>query len=791
MKPWLARAFALAFTVAAIYLVILRVHAASALLETALGAAVLCVLGVALLWRLPILAAVMNAGVTLAAFAAVFFLAGRPAGVAQSAARAVVTEPPDAQQAIERLKPEDYAVAALAPKLPTPEAAFAWVRDNVRYEAYQGILRGAQGTLRTRAGNAADRAMLLAAILQTNKIPVRMATGQLPAAEAERLYLRIFEPDRGATAMPPAERGPLSARIFDRGRRDYNVILAALGNGIPQVTSPSHDEVVKEIEQHAWVQMQRNGQWIDLDPSFPDSKVGQTYASVQQTYDNAPFALMQRVTIRVVVERLVNGALVKDVALEQTVPAFEIIDRQIYLAHEVYKPFKGAGGQLQFIFGNKDTQVPVLYVADSRIEGKPIDFGSGASAAGTAPPNAVQQAANAFGTPKPSPQAAANAFVAEWLEFENAFPDGSKDLNRRVLIDRAGTAWRHASNHDASALHDLTRASDGTLIAPKTVYNIWLSAGKHDLLAFTAAAERLASEGPSGPAPTFQAAMWPLGIRDLSWFMASDHIIVPALNDSPDLRFYADSPRIFVWSFGPDPNGQPNAMLLESDLRRDVLRGVAKDPSAQTLLAQHKVWFGALEGALERELSAPADPAPGSTSVSTSSLADSGNVVVFGPGTAPSASDPETQARMSAALAGGDTLVVPKRVLGGGEAGWWQIANQTGDMRAVLDDDLDGTKDGWKTPGGYDRKPPDVPKMPRKPVSDPSKSFYSDYDKFNKEFESWDKALAECEAASNEMGEECNNLQISRAGSQGVSRVTLGIIAAGAGVLGILYEILK
>ena len=53
---------------------------------------------------------------------------------------------------------------------------------------------------------------------------------------------------------------------------------------------------------------------------------------------------------------------------------------------------------------------------------------------------------------------------------------------------------------------------------------------------------------------------------------------------------------------------------------------------------------------------------------------------------------------MQVALDAGDTLVVPKAVLSGGPAGWWQINGTTGQMRAVLGEDLGGSA---KFSGGY------------------------------------------------------------------------------------------
>jgi hypothetical protein len=686
MNAWLYRILAVVLVAAAIYLAVLQVHAARLELEAALAAALASIVTVALLWRSPKFAALLNACWIVAAFVAGFALtANRPALVSQTD----TAQPPGGvsaglERAVASAVPADYVLGARERELGTIDAAFAFVRDEIGFESYDGIFRGPDGTFHARAGNALDRAMLLAAILQSNKIPVRLVTGQLPQPQAERLFASMFEPAASPARSP--QPGTLTGRIFDRAHRDYDAVLAALGNRPPDASVPSHDDVVKEIERHAWVQAQRNGQWLDLDPSFPDSTVGRTYASVQQSFDGPPAPLMQQVTIRVIAETVQGGALAQTVSLEKTLPAYELVDKPVYLLHEVYRPFNGQGGDLQFVFGNKDTQEPVLYVDGHRTVGQPIDFGSGASAAGTAPPNAAQAAADAFGTPAPGPvNPNAKAFVAEWLEFEIAYPDGRKELTRRPLMDRAGTAWRNAARHDPSALRDLPRNADG-LIAPQNVHNIWFSAGKHDLLSFAAAALDLSTGTPARDprAPTFLEMMWPFAIRDMSWFILSDHVVVPAVNDAPGVRLYADSPRIFIWSVGPDP-AKPGDLIVTSDLRRDALRGVARDATLANVVGQRKLWFAALEGALEHEMSAPPNDAPDASLVTTSSLTETGDLVALAPGSPVAAGDPETQARLQSALAGGDTLVVPKRVLGGGIAGWWQVAHDTGDVRAVLD----------------------------------------------------------------------------------------------------------
>src|SRR5439155_7420105 len=73
------------------------------------------------------------------------------------------------------------------------EPAFAFVRDQIRFECYDGVLRGSHGTDTARAGNAADRALLLSAILKAKGVETRYARGKLAQADAEKLLERMFE----------------------------------------------------------------------------------------------------------------------------------------------------------------------------------------------------------------------------------------------------------------------------------------------------------------------------------------------------------------------------------------------------------------------------------------------------------------------------------------------------------------------------------------------------------------------------------------------------------------------
>ena len=63
----------------------------------------------------------------------------------------------------------------------------AFVKQKVAFQAYEGLLRGVQGTLVSRAGNALDQSVLLAKLLGDAGFDARIVEGQLSADSAKNL----------------------------------------------------------------------------------------------------------------------------------------------------------------------------------------------------------------------------------------------------------------------------------------------------------------------------------------------------------------------------------------------------------------------------------------------------------------------------------------------------------------------------------------------------------------------------------------------------------------------------
>ena len=145
-----------------------------------------------------------------------------------------------------------FEIDALAVRLGSdPAAIFHFMRDQIRYEPYTGVLRGAVGTLLCRAGNSLDRSLLLAALLEKAGFTTQIASAQLTAEQAQILVNRLFEPVRSVPRSVPtlAELAP----------------DLALAIGVDQ---PKLLRVAGEVQEYRDKQKKELVNYVDIETGF-------------------------------------------------------------------------------------------------------------------------------------------------------------------------------------------------------------------------------------------------------------------------------------------------------------------------------------------------------------------------------------------------------------------------------------------------------------------------------------------------------------------------------------------
>lgn len=200
-----------------------------------------------------------------------------------------------------------YDVGARAAEFHDVQSAFAYVRDGIRTDPYAGAMRGAQGTLMARAGSPADKAALLAALLAAQGASVRYAHATLSDADCQQLLSATANVAPGASSSPAAQvrvNQPLDAALAD-ARRMLATLQPALASANTPITGDPaiEQQLVANVRDHWWLQIQQDGAWVDADPSLPNASLGTHLGgAAADTPDQLPDSIQATVAIRLLAD---------------------------------------------------------------------------------------------------------------------------------------------------------------------------------------------------------------------------------------------------------------------------------------------------------------------------------------------------------------------------------------------------------------------------------------------------------------------------------------------------------
>ncbi|WP_298609873.1 RHS repeat-associated core domain-containing protein [uncultured Thiobacillus sp.] len=166
-----------------------------------------------------------------------------------------------------QLNPE---IRALAEKLGySPVKIFQYVANEIAFEPYYGSLKGAQGTLVSKAGNSTDQASLLIALLRASNIPARYVLGSIQFDNNDPRLLRWL----GAKTSVAAQA------ILAQGK------IAPSSSTSPLYFNHVWVEACVPYGNYRGTGVDKTGhRWIPLDPSFKE-KTYQNGIAVNVDFD--------------------------------------------------------------------------------------------------------------------------------------------------------------------------------------------------------------------------------------------------------------------------------------------------------------------------------------------------------------------------------------------------------------------------------------------------------------------------------------------------------------------------
>jgi hypothetical protein len=564
-----------------------------------------------------------------------------------------------------------------------PERIFAFVRDAVAFESYRGALRGPRGTLLALAGNSVDRALLVASLLEASGQKVRFAHGTLPESLARSLVDSMWTERRTrSAAAEEAATPPEPSRAPDTLEASVRHNYALLREHLQRAEIPAGSEaaadataMVREAQDHVWVQWRRGDEWIDLDPSFADSAIGRAHAPAEETWDSLPESLYHRLELRVAIEEQTGGEVAPREVLRRDARAADLSGSDLLLSHQPENwagPAQNVQAALSAAITDTGRIKPVLLVdGQESVEGQPFNqrppatrgiggIGNLLSGAGSRTPVAIA--------------------IAAHITLAFVDPGGSRAEVTRELFDRLGPARRLATKPLSPEEVQAKAGADDAFDVSAAAYDLFVTTGPIASVHLEGAHAAEGTDGDIAAAPK----------RIGQTFALVSDALLEGLR-ARGVRAYPDSPRVFV----ADVSQLEKTPRLSFDLRHDRARVVTRDPTPG-MTFHARMLRGVVDGVLERVLfeylSAP-QPA-----LSTSLLFELAQLAGIPPKLVTTEEqlaslelEEDARARLHREIAGGSSALVPERPVplsGLPRSAWWRIDPRSGEVVAVTDEGL-------------------------------------------------------------------------------------------------------
>lgn len=555
-----------------------------------------------------------------------------------------------------------------------PEKAFEFVRDEIGFDPYVGILRDAEGTLGGGAGNAYDKSLLLKRLLDDMGFDTRLVFGELDEENARSLLTQVL-----AAQDEPYELWPLASmaglsdeiqnRMLDRARRDYQWLTSALDDADYFDRTPSSPYTLPRA--HVWVQARIGSDWDDLDPSFAGAEIGQSFADVQRYSADAEEDARHSVKIAVVAEQVTDDGLKEQVLLEHKMVAANATNRRIYLT---FAPTNSSmGGALGDALRMAMELKPVLVIDGEYVSGDVIPgIGAPSSAAG-----------DFFYGDRSS------NLSALYVDVTVGVAGTDQSSSRGVMLDRLPSSVRRGDAPKADDLKPM-ESDDDYPVFLKTIQQVVVSNGGRNPrldaealgLAIYYTGEYLFEPGYADDLP-LDSLLWPAAIFRSAQIGVNEQLMRTSLNDGGNARFFIGEPRVYLYGLSFRGLDDEAELGMSIDLLHDPIHVATRDGEGRAT-QQRRIWHGVIQSSFENtviEIPRLGTPDLDDMIQSASTYSTGSSVVLKSqndrrlPADAPNA--------LTQDLARGSIVATSEDATDSGWLAWWSVAAD-GTTRAML-----------------------------------------------------------------------------------------------------------
>ncbi|WP_306262431.1 transglutaminase domain-containing protein [Pararhizobium sp. IMCC21322] len=480
---------------------------------------------------------------------------------------------------------EDIALSLML----DPEAAFAYIRDEIRTEPYQGHLRQPDAVMAARGGNDHDKAQTLAELLRSMGYDTRLVEAPMTADMTEAIQAAACgQVGRGDDHVwrIAALQSETMARVKARAERSFSALHDALPDAVLPDPLPTASN-----QRHVWLQARIGRDWVDLDPTLASAKFGAKPPVAGEIVTDP--VVPHRVSITLELESLINGKLRRKNILTQRLSVPEMTEQPVAL---FFGPAQdGIGGGLSDVLGGLAGKAPsmraIMTVSGTMVKSTPF-----------AAPGNVNQSTDLF------QQEQSETVTAITLHVRSEVPGQTTSEEERVILDLLSAEQRRS-------------VEDGGLPDPSAIaepkmgqkYPAALESIRQIVLGNGGLSPRLAALRISGlllelpetlkqlsvGKPDPEAVMWYSWVAASTVVLASEELI-RARPASAGVCIMAARPRVLISGIQTLPEGGI-VNWVDWTLDDIGIAGTVDRPDADATARLHRIWHGALQSALETE----------------------------------------------------------------------------------------------------------------------------------------------------------------------------------------------
>jgi len=341
------------------------------------------------------------------------------------------------------------------------EQLISFVKNKIAFQPYQGLLRGVQGTLNSRSGNALDQSVLLAKLLNDAGLDARIATAQLSTQQSLQLLSGMANPEIPQHIGEGADFEQ-ALRTFNSKKQDkvdwqktttfarYKKTLGALSAVLDKHQITLHEidmtqRLVEASKAYFWVQYRSNptDEWHAAHPAF-SQPVNFQLKALSHFQNTVPVQYHHQLKIEAFIEQRVGDEIKKHSLMEPWIkPVANLQDKLITFSNAPSGVDVKADYDLSEILDKSDYFIPIFNgnkVGDKvfDLKGRLIDTGAMSTPAGALfqtlgdkTLTAVDKLADEGG--ERADGRASMQLTSQWLKFTFIYPDGTEFVQKRYL----------------------------------------------------------------------------------------------------------------------------------------------------------------------------------------------------------------------------------------------------------------------------------------------------------------------------------------------------------------------